>query len=77
MSETTLSVEAAQPARISEDWLAVVIGLGAFALALLSLAGLDALGWLATTSVWTDPATALAPASKCPSGNTLNRWNHL
>ena len=64
MSEATLSVETAEPARLSEDWLAVVIGLGIFALALLSLTGLDALGWLATTSVWTDPGAALAPASK-------------
>src|SRR5271157_6401908 len=64
MSEATLSVQATQQAQISEDWLAVVIGLGVFALALLSLAGFDALGWLATTSVWTDPGAALAPASK-------------
>ena len=59
MSEATLSVQAAELARLSEDWLAVIIGVGIFALALFSLAGLDALGWLATTSVWTDPAAAL------------------
>ena len=29
-----------------------------------SLAGADALGWLVTTSVWTDPSSALAPVSK-------------
>jgi uncharacterized membrane protein YadS len=68
MSEATLSLDAAQPSRISEDWLAVVIGLGVFALALFSLAGLDALGWLATTSVWTDPGAALGPASKAYAG---------
>ena len=39
MSEATLSIEAAGRARISEDWLAVVIGVGVFALALLSIAG--------------------------------------
>src|SRR5579871_6164445 len=50
--------------RISEDALAVVIGLAVFALALLSVTGVDALGWLVTTSVWSDPAAALAPASK-------------
>ena len=33
MSETTLSVEAAAPGRFSEDWLAVLIGPGIFALA--------------------------------------------
>ena len=39
-----------------------------FALALASLFGADALGWLATTSVWTDPASALATASKAYAG---------
>ena len=68
MSEATLSLDAARSSRISDDWLAVVIGLGVFALALLSLAGLDALGWLATTSVWTDPGAALGPASKAYAG---------
>jgi uncharacterized membrane protein YadS len=68
MSEATLSLGAAQSSRISEDWLAVVIGLGVFALALLSLAGLDALGWLATTTVWTDPGAALGAASKAYTG---------
>ena len=68
MSEATLTAEAAAPARLSEDWLAVVIGLGVFALGLLSVAGIDALGWAATTSVWTDPTTALAPVSKAHAG---------
>ena len=44
--------------------LAVAIGLGVFALALVSLFGTDALGWVATTSVWTNPTTALTTASK-------------
>src|SRR5271170_6800972 len=68
MSEATLSIEAAERSRISEDWLAVVIGLGVFALALLSFAGIDALGWIASTSVWTDPGSALAPVSKAFAG---------
>jgi uncharacterized membrane protein YadS len=38
--------------------------LAAFALALFSLFGADALGWVATTAVWADPSAALAPASK-------------
>jgi uncharacterized membrane protein YadS len=63
MSEATIPVQAAAP-RLSEDVAAVGIGLGVFLLALLSLLGADALGWLVTTSVWTDPSTALAPASK-------------
>ncbi len=68
MSEATLSIEAAERARISEDWLAVVIGVGVLALALMSVAGLDALGWIATASVWTDPGAALAPVSKAFAG---------
>jgi uncharacterized membrane protein YadS len=68
MSEAILSAEASAPPRLSEDWLAVVIGLGVFALALLSLTGVDALGWVATASVWTNPGAALAPASKAYAG---------
>jgi uncharacterized membrane protein YadS len=68
VSEATLSIEAAERGRISEDWLAVAIGLGVLALALLSLAGIDALGWIAITSVWTDPTAALAPVSKAFAG---------
>jgi len=68
MSEATLSIEGAERARFSEDWLAVAIGIGVFALALLSLAGVDALGWIAATSVWNDPTAALAPVSKAFAG---------
>jgi uncharacterized membrane protein YadS len=68
MPEAGLSIGVAPASRISEDWLAVVIGLGVFALALLSLTGLDALGWVATTSVWTDATAALAPVSKAYAG---------
>jgi len=50
--------------RISEDWLAVCIGLLIFALSLGLLFGVDLLGWVVTTSVWTSPAKALVPASK-------------
>ena len=63
MSEATMPVQAAAPP-LSEDLIAVGLGLGVFVLALLSLLGADALGWLVTTSVWTHPSTALAPASK-------------
>jgi hypothetical protein len=68
MSEAIMSGEATATPRISEDWLAVAIGLAVLALALLSLAGWDALGWVAATSVWTDPGSALAPASKSYAG---------
>lgn len=65
------SIEAAEPSseagtapRLSEDWLSVVIGLAIFALALVSIAGTDLLGWVVTTSVWADPSKALGAASK-------------
>jgi len=48
----------------SEDWLAVVIGLLLFVLSLGVIGGVDILGWVVTTSVWTDVSKALAPASK-------------
>lgn len=50
--------------RVTEDWLAVWIGLFVFALSLSLLVKIDLLGWAVTTSVWTAPAKALAPASK-------------
>ena len=49
---------------ISEDWLAVCLGLLVFVLSLGLVFGADLLGWVVTTSVWTDPAKALAPASR-------------
>ncbi len=49
---------------ISEDWLAVWIGLLVFGLAVSSLYGQDFLGWAVTTSVWTDISKALNTASK-------------
>jgi uncharacterized membrane protein YadS len=68
MSQATLSVRATEQTTLTEDWLAVAIGVGVLALALLSLTGPDALGWIAATSVWTDPAQALAPVSKAFAG---------
>jgi len=53
---------------ISEDWLSVWIGLLFFVLALGVLAGMDVLGWVVTTGVWTDVSKALSPASKAYAG---------
>ena len=53
---------------LSEDWLAVGIGLLIFGLALAGLAGIDLLGWVVTTSVWTDATRALGTASKSYAG---------
>jgi hypothetical protein len=56
--------EAVSKDRLTEDWLAVVIGVLVFALALFSLSGTDLLGWAVTTSVYTDVTKALAPVAK-------------
>jgi uncharacterized membrane protein YadS len=53
---------------ISEDWLAVWIGLLVFGLAVSSLYGQDLLGWAVATSVWTDIGKALSTASKAYAG---------
>ena len=50
--------------RISEDWLSVVIGLVIFVLALAVLANVDLIGWVVTTSVWSNLGQALGTASK-------------
>ncbi|MFT4266315.1 MAG: putative sulfate exporter family transporter [Xenophilus sp.] len=66
-SASTVSHHDAQrPQGIGEDWLAVWLGLAVVALALLSLAGVDLLGWAVTTRVWTGAgiAGALAPIGK-------------
>jgi uncharacterized membrane protein YadS len=49
---------------ISEDWLSVVIGLFIFVLALAGIAQVDLIGWVVTTSVWTNLGQALGPVSK-------------
>ena len=53
---------------ISEDWLSVWIGLLVFVLSLGVLVGAELLGWVVTTSVWTDLSKALAPVSKAYAG---------
>ncbi|UTD30438.1 putative sulfate exporter family transporter [Bradyrhizobium sp. WD16] len=49
---------------MTEDWLAVAIGLLVFALALFNVSGIDLLGWAVTTSVYTSLTQALNPVSK-------------
>src|SRR3974377_1381202 len=53
---------------LSEDWLSLIIGLIVFALSLVLVAGVDVLGWIVTTSVWTDSSKTLAPVSKAFAG---------
>jgi uncharacterized membrane protein YadS len=54
--------------KLSEDWLALGIGLPIFALSLFTLAGVDLLGWSVATQVWLSPAKAMAPVSKAYAG---------
>lgn len=49
--------------KISEDWLSLIIGLAIFALALPLLFGADLLGWVVTTSVWSEADRALKATS--------------
>jgi len=60
--------QGSQAQGISEDWLSVWIGLLVFVLSLGLLVGADILGWVVTTSVWTDLSKALNPASKAYAG---------
>jgi uncharacterized membrane protein YadS len=55
-------------ATLSEDWLAVGIGLLIFALALLGITGHDVLGWAVSTAVWTDLSAALGASAKRYAG---------
>jgi uncharacterized membrane protein YadS len=50
--------------RLTEDWLAVGLGLFVFALSLAGFFGVDLLGWAVSTTVWTNVSKALVPASK-------------
>jgi len=54
--------------RVTEDWLSVYTGLFIFAMAAAIFFGADMLGWAVTTSVWTNVAISLAPASKAYAG---------
>src|SRR4051794_21109258 len=55
-------------AKLSEDWLAVLVGLFLFVLSLGAFAGADALGWAVSTSIWTNVSQSLSPASKNYAG---------
>jgi uncharacterized membrane protein YadS len=51
-------------ARLNEDWLAVILGLTIFILALAALVHVDLIGWVVNTSVWSNFGQALGPVSK-------------
>ncbi len=64
MTDATQSLEIEAPKPLTEDWLAAGIGLFVVLLAFVGISGTDLLGWAVSTSVWTDPTAALAPAAK-------------
>ena len=49
---------------LNEDWLAVILGLFIFVLSLAALVHVDLIGWVVSTSVWSNFSLALGPASK-------------
>src|SRR5690606_15505554 len=62
----------------TEDWWAVWLGLGIFAASLLSLAGVDAVGWMARprTWEWTDVAGGFAWSKLLAvSGEAYSSWH--
>src|ERR1700720_3858569 len=63
-----IAIKASRPltlrTQLTEDWLAVVIGLLVFGSALASIGGVDLLGWAVTTSVYTNLTQALSPFAK-------------
>jgi uncharacterized membrane protein YadS len=63
-SEALVHIEPRSVPRIGEDWLSVIIGLLIFVLSLAGLANVDLIGWVVTTSVWSNFGQALGPASK-------------
>jgi hypothetical protein len=69
MSDATLNDFGSQradwvAAPVNEDWLAVLLGLAIFVLALAALANVDLIGWVVTTSVWSNLGQALKATSK-------------
>src|SRR6185437_8587588 len=67
-----IAIKASEPltlrAQLTEDWLAVVIGLLVFATALVSISGTDLLGWAVNAKVYSDLADALSPFAKTYAG---------
>ncbi|MCG6552649.1 MAG: putative sulfate exporter family transporter [Candidatus Magnetominusculus sp. LBB02] len=50
-------------AGLSEDWLALFLGIFVFVMSLGLFAGSDLMGWGVSTSIWTDPTKAMSAVS--------------
>ena len=61
-SEETCKIET-KKAWLSEDWLALWLGLFIFVLSLGAFQGADILGWGASTSVWNEVSKSTKPVS--------------
>jgi len=69
MSPTSFSgspsrVGKAPAPKLSEDWLALMIGLFLFLVSLAGLAGADVFGWAIKTNVWTSVSQIMTPVSR-------------
>jgi len=51
-------------AGLSEDWLAVIIGLFIFLLSMVAFSGVEVFGWGIKTKVWMDPSKIMYPVSE-------------
>lgn len=58
-----MDVREAPGRRLTEDWLAVILGLLVVGLSLLAFAEIDPFGWVVKTKVWTHLDASLAPTS--------------
>lgn len=64
MTDATASRIESATLQLNEDWVAAIIGVSVFVLALLGLTGIDLLGWAVKSKIWTDPLQSLAPFGK-------------
>ena len=76
MSDVAISSakQAVTKGNLTEDWLALVIGVLVFALSLFSLGGIDLLGWAVTTSVWKGSAVWRSGPSRPATGWRPHWW---
>ncbi|HXT40756.1 MAG TPA: putative sulfate exporter family transporter [Candidatus Angelobacter sp.] len=65
-SSSPTQIAAGKPVtpKISEDWLALMIGLSLFLVSLLGFSGVEVFGWAIKTNVWTRVPDIMTPVSK-------------
>ena len=50
--------------KVSEDWLALIVGLSLFLVSLGGFGGVDVFGWVVKTNVWTEAVQSMTPVSR-------------